>query len=190
MFSSLWRPNFIPSVEVSTVVCSCFQSWQVLFSVKSETMFTACQHGEWFTQNVRSLCSECMTPCIGNYVRGYFGGPCPRNLKMTVLYYTHPGTLNTLSHYADFKRPWQCSFLKTLCVKEKILVTSVFSFSHNVFYSSQSKYQFNKPQISYIVQIEDIYRLVASIISFVHSLFEKLFFYVLWNLNPFPNDKF
>ena len=31
--------------------------------------------------------------------------------------------------------------LKTLWEKEKMLVTSIFSFSHNVFYPSQSKFQ-------------------------------------------------
>ena len=34
------------------------------------------------------------------------------------------------------------SLLKTLWKKEKMLVTSIFSFPHNVFYLSQSKFQF------------------------------------------------
>ena len=34
------------------------------------------------------------------------------------------------------------SLLKTLWEKEEMLVTSIFSFSHNVFYPSQNKFQF------------------------------------------------
>ena len=33
-------------------------------------------------------------------------------------------------------------FKKTLLEKKKMLVTSIFSFCHNVFYPSQSKFQF------------------------------------------------
>ena len=40
------------------------------------------------------------------------------------------------------KRPCERSLLKTLCEKEKMLVTSTFSFSRNVFYPSQMKFQF------------------------------------------------
>ena len=35
------------------------------------------------------------------------------------------------------------AFLKTLLEKEKMLVTSIFSFSHNVFYHSPTKFQFS-----------------------------------------------
>ena len=41
----------------------------------------------------------------------------------------------------DFQRPCIKSPLKTLWEKEKMLVTSIFSFSHNVFYPSQNKLQ-------------------------------------------------
>ena len=34
----------------------------------------------------------------------------------------------------DFERPWQWNLLKILWEKEKMLVTSIFSFSHNIFY--------------------------------------------------------
>ena len=34
-----------------------------------------------------------------------------------------------------FDAPWEASFLKTLWEKEKLLVTSNFSFTHSVFYS-------------------------------------------------------
>ena len=40
------------------------------------------------------------------------------------------------------KRPQEIGLLKTLWEKEKMLVTSIFSFSHNVFYSSRHKFQF------------------------------------------------
>ena len=41
---------------------------------------------------------------------------------------------NPLPHNHNFQWPCIKSFLKTLREKEKILVTSIFSFSHNVFY--------------------------------------------------------
>ena len=50
--------------------------------------------------------------------------------------------LNSLHHNPDFLLLSQRSLLKTLWEKEKILVTSIFSFSHNVFYPSQNKFQF------------------------------------------------
>ena len=40
---------------------------------------------------------------------------------------------NSLPHNPDFKQPWVKRPLKTLWRKEKMLVTSIFSFSHNVF---------------------------------------------------------
>ena len=42
-------------------------------------------------------------------------------------------TFNSLPHNPDFKRPWVKIPLKTLWEKEKMLVASIFSFSHNVF---------------------------------------------------------
>ena len=48
------------------------------------------------------------------------------------LYYTIP----------TFNDPLEGSLLKTLWEKEKMLVTSIFSFSHNVFYPFQNNFQF------------------------------------------------
>ena len=48
--------------------------------------------------------------------------------------------VNSLPHNPDFKQPRRKSLLKTLWKKEKILVTSIFSFSQNVFYPSQNKF--------------------------------------------------
>ena len=42
--------------------------------------------------------------------------------------------LNSFLHNDTFWRPWQASLLKTLWEKEKLLVTSNFSFTHSVFY--------------------------------------------------------
>ena len=42
--------------------------------------------------------------------------------------------LNPFPHNDTFWRPWETSLLKTLWEKEKLLVTSNFSFSHSVFY--------------------------------------------------------
>ena len=51
-------------------------------------------------------------------------------------------SFNSLPHKPDFERPCKRSLLKTLREKEKMLVTSIFSFSHNVFYSFQNRFQF------------------------------------------------
>ena len=42
--------------------------------------------------------------------------------------------INPFPHNDAFWRPWETSLLKTLWKKEKLLVTSNFSFSHSVFY--------------------------------------------------------
>ena len=42
--------------------------------------------------------------------------------------------LNPFPHSDTFWCPWETSLLKTLWEKEKLLVTSNFSFSHSVFY--------------------------------------------------------
>ena len=47
--------------------------------------------------------------------------------------------LYTIRNFNDLKGE---SFLKTLREKEKLLLTSIFSFFNNVFYSSQHKFQF------------------------------------------------
>ena len=43
-------------------------------------------------------------------------------------------SLNLFPHNDTFLRPWETSLLKTLWEKEKLLITSNFSFSHSVFY--------------------------------------------------------
>ena len=48
--------------------------------------------------------------------------------------------INPLPNNHDFYWPWIRSLLKTLWEKEKMLVTSIFSFFHNVFYPSQNKF--------------------------------------------------
>ena len=54
-------------------------------------------------------------------------------------------TFNHIQHTPDFEkekeRPLRKRLLKTFWEKEKILVSSIFSFSHNVFYSLQTKFQ-------------------------------------------------
>ena len=52
--------------------------------------------------------------------------------------------------YKPFQHLWKRKLLKTLWEKEKMLVTSIFSFSHKVFYSSQHKFQFLS-QIYFVV---------------------------------------
>ena len=52
--------------------------------------------------------------------------------------------VNPFPHNDTFWRPWETSFLKTLWEKDKLLVTSNFSFTHSVFY------QFRKLSVIYI----------------------------------------
>ena len=49
--------------------------------------------------------------------------------------------LNLYHTIQTFKRPWKRRLLKTLWEKEKMLETSIFSFSPNVFYLSQNRFQ-------------------------------------------------
>ena len=44
------------------------------------------------------------------------------------------GVFNPFPHNDTFWHPWETSLLKTLWEKEKLLVTSNFSFSHSFFY--------------------------------------------------------
>ena len=46
----------------------------------------------------------------------------------------NPKIFNPFPHNDTFWRPWETGLLKTLWEKEKLLVTSNFSFSHSVFY--------------------------------------------------------
>ena len=49
----------------------------------------------------------------------------------------------TLCHtIPTFNKPEEEAFLKTFSEKEKMLVTNIFSFSQNVFYPSQNKFQY------------------------------------------------
>ena len=43
---------------------------------------------------------------------------------------------NPLPHNLDFQLPWKRGLFKTMWEMEKMLVTSIFSFFHNVFYPS------------------------------------------------------
>ena len=47
--------------------------------------------------------------------------------------------VDPLSHYDTFWRVWKKNLFKTLREKEKMLVTSIFSFSHNVLYSIKTE---------------------------------------------------
>ena len=51
-------------------------------------------------------------------------------------------TLTFYNTITTFNYPVQATIWKKLWEKEKMLVTSIFSFSHNVFYPSQDKFQF------------------------------------------------
>ena len=64
------------------------------------------------------------------------------NLDQSKILSSGNGLINPLPYTADFKQTWERSFLKTLWEKEKMLVTSNFPFSNNVFYPSQKKFHF------------------------------------------------
>ena len=51
------------------------------------------------------------------------------------IYYIKP-----LLYNSDFQRPWERSILETLLEKEKMLVNSIFSVSHYVFYLSKNTF--------------------------------------------------
>ena len=51
-----------------------------------------------------------------------------------IFYVAYREIFNPFPHNDTFRRPWETSLLKTLWEKEKLLVTSNFSFSHSVFY--------------------------------------------------------
>ena len=51
--------------------------------------------------------------------------------------------VNSLPHDHDIKQPCMRSLLKRLWEKEKMLVNSIFTFSHNVFYFSRKNFNFS-----------------------------------------------
>ena len=57
---------------------------------------------------------------------------------------------NSSPYNPDFQRPWRRRPQKTLWEKEKMLVTSIFSISQNVFYPFKNKCQFLS-QIYFVV---------------------------------------
>ena len=54
---------------------------------------------------------------------------CHKSLQESKLIFFNP-----LPHHPDFQRPWKSKLLKTSWEKEKILVTSILSFTHNALY--------------------------------------------------------
>ena len=51
--------------------------------------------------------------------------------------------VNSSPNNPEFYRPWRRGLLKTMWKEEKMLLTNIFSFPHNVFYTSQNKTNFN-----------------------------------------------
>ena len=52
-----------------------------------------------------------------------------------LFFFFHRKSFNPFPKNPWFLRVWNSSLLKTLWEKEKMLVTSIFSFSHNVYYA-------------------------------------------------------
>ena len=68
---------------------------------------------------------------------------CPSVYKILVSVKAPAGVLTLYYTIPTFNDPEKVAFfLKTLWKKEKMLVTSIFSFSHNVFYPSQKSFFF------------------------------------------------
>ena len=62
------------------------------------------------------------------------------SLHKTFLYHLPPNSkFNSFPHNPNCKQPRDKKLFKTLWLKEKMLVTSIFSFSHNIFHPSQTK---------------------------------------------------
>ena len=77
-------------------------------------------------------------------------------------------TLNSLPHNHDFQRPCTKSLLKSLWDKEKLLGTSIFSFSHNVSTLSNSQV---KGSVTFILSSANAFNLDQSkILSFGKEL--------------------
>ena len=56
-------------------------------------------------------------------------------ILIELLYITMQYFFNSLPHNPDFQRPWKRSLLKTLCEKERMLVTNIFSSFPQCFLS-------------------------------------------------------
>ena len=87
--------------------------------------------------NHSCLCSKCrikirFTDNLCLILQDFLYMEVPQILYNSTLYNTIP----------TFQHLWKKQLLKTLWEKEKMLVTSIFFFSRNVFYSFQPKFQF------------------------------------------------
>ena len=68
-----------------------------------------------------------------------------------------PFRFNPFPHNPDLLGPSKRNLLKTLWEKEKMLVTSIFSFSHNAFYPSQNRIFVFKSHLSSRLQMLSIW---------------------------------
>ena len=94
-----------------------------------------CQTSNWSTKYNGSLTPKKLA--ISNTFSAF-----ARELQRPSCIVTSCRCISSLPYNPDFQRPWESSLLKTLWEKEKMLVTSIFSFSHIVFYPSQIKFPF------------------------------------------------
>ena len=110
--------NFLLNTVFKLVV------WGVLRTLKEndKMLFTISKRKNimWFGRNAFNLIFFLLFP-------QYF-------LPLSKTEITLLATFNPFPHNNTFWRPWETSLLKTLREKEKLLVTSNFSFSRSVFY--------------------------------------------------------
>ena len=108
---TLWKKVKLHKMSNFTLFHKVFYAICILKSFKSHISVVICSFFEFGTVSKW---------CIGEWV------------KWNTL--NDPRLFNPFPHNDTFWRLWKTSLLKTLWEKEKLLVTSNFSFSHSVFY--------------------------------------------------------
>ena len=103
--------SFFPTVYIMLVILCCELQTVLLLSYWISVNY-------WFRIDIVQY-------IVSNHPLPVLQGLPPLNSEIFV---------NPFPHNDSFWHPWKTSLLKTLWEKEKLLVTSNFSFSHSVFY--------------------------------------------------------
>ena len=100
--------------------------------------------------------------------------------------------VKTLPHIPNFYRPFDRRLLKTLQGKEKIPVTNIFSFAHNVFHPVKDKFFIIKKNFDFqstnVMNLDEskilIFHTDSSYITYhnIHSIFCNYLLPKRWNL--------
>ena len=115
------------------------------------------QDGYWFLPGrafPRKIFTQ--TPCVRESGMYNFYLDTDNYLLMHVFF-------NPFPHDSEFQLPWRWGSRKTLWEKEKMLETSIFSFSHNIFYPIKDK--------------------ISSFLDHFHSIaFKNFYYFQVWTL--------